>query len=219
MNYFLLFLSLTAFASSHSKPKEQVTPPANPFAAIPATSDRETRLKLFQKIYGVPPTGTDCVRGKPERWVDASHPQVSGAIYHPIAPLAGVEIVTLKSGDEFEILNYGCETLSVGIRHTGSYDKASLKDVKHWFHEAAAQVATIQGMLDKEKGSPFELGLEAKALEAAPKNKKEAIVFGKEFPVDGDGSDFQQARVAVVSVEKIADKKTVMVIVLNRGPL
>jgi len=216
MRYLPLCFSLFLLGfSSPAKDSGDAHILTNPFARIPLEADNDAEFKSLQTNQDGAAAGIDCIRGKPDRWIDEGHPEVAKAAFHSLSATNSIEIVTLRTGDRIEILNYGCDSSSVGIRYLGGRDKASLKDLKHWFRIASNELKTIHHLVNRQKGTPFDLANDAKALETAKQN----LVLGKEINIEGDGNDFQQARVSVLSVEKSPDKRSVVVISLNRGPL
>ncbi len=210
-----LGMALSVWAT---RAKTPMSGEANPFSGIPPTSDHESQLRAFQKKFGAKSL-PNCLRGKPDRWIDGRHPDVANVIFHPISSVSAVEMAQLRNGDEFEIVNFGCESLQVGIRYLFPLDSHALGDIRHWYVAAAQELATIRQVMDRQKGIPFDLGLDSLALEKTSQEPKKSLALGEEIAVEGDGVDYQQARMMVLNVERISDQKVAVIVLLNRGPL
>ena len=169
-------------------------------------------LVLILIAHGAP--AFECIRGEPEPALPAGQPGIVESTFTPRSSTEALEVVRFDDGAELRIEHGGCEYYLATLEVRDPALDVDGGDVPAAYRAAAAWLRRL-AML--EPALSFDFALAAETLERMPGAKRD-LAFDEDIRVDGDGTDFLQTQVAVVSAPR-DDKAGTLRIRLFKGPL
>jgi hypothetical protein len=156
----------------------------------------------------------ECIRGEPSPALPAGKPGIVESTFTPRSPTEALEVVRLDDGAQVRIEHGGCEYYLATLEIRDPALAVDGTDVPAAYRAAAAWLRRLAA-LEPEIG--FDFALAAKKLERMPAAKRD-LGYDEDIHVDGDGTDFLQTQVAVVSAARDGRGGT-LCIRLFKGPL
>jgi hypothetical protein len=169
-------------------------------------------LVLLLAAHGAP--AFECIRGEPEPALPAGKPGIVESTFTPRSSTEALEVVRFDDGAQVRIEHGGCEYYLATLEIRDPSLHADGSDVPAAYRAAAAWLRRL-AVLEPALG--FDFVLAAKKLERMPGAKRD-LAFDEDIRVDGDGTDFLQTQVAVVSASR-DDQVGTLRIRLFKGPL
>lgn len=172
-------------------------------------------IGLSTPLSGVgAPVPDECVRSEPAPVFEAKQLGIHSHRFALVSSHEAQEQLRLNSGELVDIHHGGCEYFVTTFRFSSVNILKSSKSRLDAYKISATLLRRLQQLKGK---SGFDLVLAARTLEAVVE-KNRAIEFGRQFAVDGDGTDFLQTQVQVDAAGQKAGVGFVQVS-LFKGPL